>query len=232
MLLSLGLLNSSACEKTDAEREGLSFVDGVPYYHFTNEDRRWLGIKSGDEWKMENARGYQRVYRASVIANDLQKARYNNPPGSYITPAKPMAYQDIMYFRLARTDSIGGFSELRFYRDAARRTGYPTGSFDPDKSEFYAQGEGIDFIGNSDPHASVYYCRGLNMPRGAALNGPFQPLTVRGRTYNEVVAFIGNSRDAGCGTVSSSYMQELYYDRQTGLVRLVSRAGEVWNRVP
>ena len=32
--------------------------------------------------------------------------------------------------------------------------------------------------------------------------------------------------------VLSSYMQELYYDRQAGLVRMVSLAGEVWERVP
>jgi hypothetical protein len=141
VLLSSALLSSSACKKTDPEIEGLSFVDDVPYYYFTNNDRLWLRIKSGDEWKMENTRGYQRVYRASVIIHDIQKALYNNSVGTYIIPAKPEAYQDVMYIRLARTDSVAGFSELRFYREAAQRTGYPAGGFDPDKSEFYAQGE-------------------------------------------------------------------------------------------
>jgi hypothetical protein len=70
------------------------------------------------------------------------------------------------------------------------------------------------------------------MPHGAALNGPFQQLTVHGRTYNEVVAFIGNSRGSTCSPVPSFYMQELYYDRQVGMVRMVSVAGEVWDRVP
>lgn len=232
ILASLVLFSSSACKKTDPEAEGLSFVDGVPYYHFTDNDRRWLGTKSGDEWKMENARGYQRVYRASVIVDDIQKARYHNPPGSIVTSSKPMEYQDIKYVRLARTDSLAGFSELRFYREAARRTNYPAGGFDPDKSEFYAQGEWVDFVGNSDPYVGVYYCRGLNMPSGAALNGSFQQLTVRGQQYNDVVAFIGTSRGPTCTPVPSSYMQELYYDRRAGLVRMVSLAGEVWDRVP
>ena len=137
-----------------------------------------------------------------------------------------------MYVRLARTDSIVGFSELRFYRNAAQFTGRPADGFDPNKSEFYAQGEWNDFVGNSDPYASYYYCRGLSMPRGAALNGPFQQLTVRGRAYKEVVTFIANTRASTCRPVSSSYMQELYYDRQVGMVRMVSQAGEVWERVP
>ena len=230
LLMGLALLGSSACKKTDPEIDGLSFVDGVPYYHFTDNDRFWLGTNTGDEWKMENAQGYQRVYRASVIIHDIKKARYASP--GFINPSKPLAYEDIIYVRLARTDSIVGFSELRFYRGAAKLTGSPAGSFDPDKSEFYAQGEWDDFVGNSDPHVSSYYCRGLSMPRGAALNGPFQQLTVRGRAYNEVMAFIGNIRDPSCRPVSSSFMQALYYDRQVGMVRMVSLAGEVWDRVP
>ncbi|MDQ2793338.1 MAG: hypothetical protein M3Y12_04935 [Bacteroidota bacterium] len=72
----------------------------------------------------------------------------------------------------------------------------------------------------------------MKFPRGAALNGPFQHLTMRGRTYTDVVAFIGSSRGATCPAVSSSYLQELYYDRQAGLVRLVRVAGEGWDRVP
>lgn len=230
MLASLILFSTSACKKTDPEAEGLSFVDGVPYYHFTDNDRPWLQSRQGDEWRLVNASGYQRVYRAGII----QTLRGENKSTSSGIPGhtKLLNYYDQVTVGISRIDSSRGGGSLRFYRDAAMLTNLNSGGLDRNTSRFYAEGEWYEFVGNTDIISDYYNCRGLKFPSGAALNGPFQQLTVRGRQYSEVVAFIGTSRGPTCGPVSSSYMQELYYDRQAGLVRMVSLAGEVWDRVP
>lgn len=230
MLASLVLLSSSACKKTDPEAEGLSFVDGVPYYHFTDNDRPWLQSRQGDEWRLVNANGYQRVYRAGIIQT-LQgenKSTSSGIPGH----TKLLNYYDQVTVGISRIDSSRGGGSLRFYRDAAMLTNLNSGGFDRNTSRFYAEGEWYEFVGNTDLISDYYSCRGLKFPSGAALNGSFQQLTVRGRQYNDVVAFIGTSRGPTCTPVPSSYMQELYYDRRAGLVRMVSLTGEVWDRVP
>ena len=234
VLLALG---AGACKKEDPETEGLSFIGAVPYYRFTANDRLWLQAKQGDEWKLENARGYQRVYR---IAQVIQNIRAENKSTSFGIPssAKLESYYDQTTVRLARTDSIlpGGFllggGNLHFLRDARMLTNLNSGGFDKNASQFYIGGEFYEFVGNTDLISDYFDCQGLKFPQGAALNGPFSQLTVRGRQYNDVVAFIGMSPRPSCAPGSSSRVQELYYDRQVGLVRLVSRAGEVWDRVP
>ena len=54
---------------------------------------------------------------------------------------------------------------------------------------------------------------------------------MRGHAYYEVIAFQGTPRGTTCAPVPATFMQELYYDRQAGLVRMVSLTGEVWERV-
>lgn len=234
LLASLVLLGSSACKKTDPEAEGLSFVDGVPYYHFTDSDRAWLQSRQGDEWRLVNASGQQRIYQVSVI-EDLKRGDYSYSggiPGS----SKLLRYYDHTTARANRIDTltagVRGYFDLSFYRDAAMLTNLRSGGSNDNTSRFYASGDFYEFVGNTDLISDYYSCRGLKFPSGAALNGPFQQLTVRGRQYNDVVAFIGTSRGPTCGPIPASYMQELYYDRQAGLVRMVSLAGEVWDRVP
>lgn len=230
LLFGLALLGSTSCKKDDPEKEGLSYVDGVPYYHFTDADRLWLRTKPNDEWKLENSQGYQRVYRVSVIAHDIQKGEYRAP--GFISPSKPERYIDRIYLRLNRTDSTRLFSELRFCRNPALLTGFRFDGYDPNRSEFTVEGEWPEFVGNTGFNTDFYNCRGLKFPRGATLNGPFQQLTVRGRTYPDVVAFIGTPRGPNCAPVPAYFMKELYYDRQAGLIRMVSLAGEIWDRVP
>jgi len=227
-------LSLASCKKDDLDRDGLSLIDGLPYYHYTDDDRLWLQAKQGDEWRLENGRGQQRVYRIDVIEH-IRKGDYSYSggiPGS----SQLLAYYDYTTVRANRVDTLGtgirGYFDLRFYRDAAMLTNLSSGGFNKQLSRFYAEGEWYEFVGNTDLISDYYSCRGLKFPIGAALNGPFQQLTVRGRQYHDVITFIGASRGPTCAPVASDYMQELYYSRQAGLVRMVSVAGEVWDRVP
>ncbi|WP_375418576.1 hypothetical protein [uncultured Hymenobacter sp.] len=233
LLTSLLLLGSTACEKEDEEREGLSFVKGIPYYHFTDGDQPWLSARQGDEWKFVNKQGYQRVYQVRQIILDVQAENKEvQPPGLNLSKPELYNYYDQTTVRLTRTDSLRGGGELRFYRGAALRTNLNSGGVDKNTSRFYAKGDWYEFVGNTDIISDYYSCRGLKFPSGAALEGSFTQLTVSGRQYSEVVTFIGTDRGPDCAPVSGSYMQELYYDRRAGMVRMVSKAGEVWDRVP
>lgn len=227
MLIGLVLLG---CKKDELEDSGLSTADGVPYYHFTDKDRLWLQVHQGDEWKLVNRQGYQRVYRVWVI-EDIKGASRSSS-GGIPSSSKLLNYYDQVTLRLSRTDSAKSGADLRFYRDAAMLTNLNSGGYALDRSRFYAEGEWYDFVGNTDLISDYYSCRGLKFPSDTQLNGPFQQLVVRGRQYGEVIPFIATDRGPTCAPVSSSYMRELYYDRQAGLVRMVSKAGEVWDRVP
>ena len=142
-------------------------------------------------------------------------------------------YYDGMTVRISRTDSLAiGGGELRFYRDAALLSNLNSGGVDKNKSRFYAAGEWSEFIGNTDLISDYYSCRGLKFPNASALEGPFGQLLVAGRQYNEVVSFIGTQRGPNCTALPAHSTQELYYDRRAGIVRMISAAGEVWNRVP
>jgi len=235
LLLSatFGAISLASCKKDDPDRDGLSHVNGVPYYHFTDADRTWLQVKQGDEWRFENARGCRRVYRVGGIVENIKAENKEvQPPGPNFSPPKLYNYYDQRSVGINRTDSALTGITLRFARGAAMLTNLNSGGFDANTSQFYAEGEDYEFVGNTDLISDYFNCRGLKFPRGAALNGPFQALTVRGRPYAEVVTFLGSARGSTCAPVPSSYMQELYYDRQAGLVRMVSVAGEVWDRVP
>ena len=237
ILIAFGLLGPTSCKKESPEVEGLSYVNGVPYYHFTTTDQLWLQARQGDEWKFENTQGYRRAYRLTVT-QELRAEHLSRPPvGSIIGSAKLLNYFDTAFLRVSRTDSNrtainDGAGMLRFSRDAALLTNLNSGGKDPNTSWFYVKGEWYDFVGNTDLISDYYTCRGLKFPQAAALSGPFASLTVRGWLYTEVVAFVGTPRGADCAPLPPSYMQELYYDRQAGLVRMVSLSGEVWDRVP
>lgn len=239
LVVAVGLHGLAACKKESPEVEGLTYVKGLPYYRFTDADRLWLRAKQGDERKFENILGYRRVYRVSAVLERVRAEQKEfTGPGLLSNSAVLVNYYDQTTVRMSRIDSIlpSGFvlggGDLRFYRAAALLSNLSSGGRNKNASRFYAKGEWSEFVGNTDLISDYYYCRGLKFPNGSALNGPFTSLTVRGRQYTEVVAFIGTSRGSTCAPVSQSYMQELYYDRQAGILRMVSVAGEVWDRVP
>lgn len=231
-IVSIALL-VSACKKEADPVPGLRYVEGVPYYHFTAADQPWLQLQQGTEWRFENSRGYQRVYEVYQRWENTQaENRTLVPTGSFIGSAKLLNYYDELLVRVRRTDSLSSGGEFRFHRAAALKATLRVQGSDPTKSRLYVAGEWSEFVGNTDLMSDQYACRGLKFPQAAALEGPFQQLTIRGRPYTEVVTFTGTFRRPNCRPASYSFMQELYYDRQAGIVRMVSLSGEVWDRLP
>ena len=226
------LFAAFACEKEPPTGPGLRTVNDVPYYYFTETDKPWLGLQQNEVWQFENARGYRQVYKVSV--SDLIQAEdwAYSPPGPSFASPKLLSYFDQQTVYLNRTDSLRGGGTFRFFRDAALLTNLSSGGKDKNKSRFYAKGEWYTFVGNTDLISDYYSCHGLRFPDGAALNGPFQQRTIRGRQYNEIVVMTGTYRGKDCAPTPPSFLQEILYDRQAGIVRMESKAGEVWERVP
>ena len=232
LLLGCSTVFSFSCKKEDVNSDGLRMVKGVPHYHFTDSDKPWLSAQEGDIWKLENASGYQRIYKLWVIEQLQAKNQKFGSPGIPTAAPKLLNYYDSRVMRINRLDSALGAGEIRFYRDASLLSALNSGGSDKHKSQFYAEGEWYDFVGNTNLISDYFSCQGMKFPSGANLEGPFTQLTVRGRQYNEVVVFTATDRGATCKAVPSRFMQEMYYDRRAGIIKMVSKAGEVWERVP
>ncbi|QNH60824.1 hypothetical protein [Hymenobacter sediminicola] len=232
LLLSWATVLSSSCKKEETV-DGLRMIDGIPYYHFTDSDKPWLSAQEGEVWRFENQQGVQRGYRVNKVyqQNKADKREYG-PPGIPSGTPKLLSYHDRVTVWLSATDSMRGTQEIQFHRDAAMLSNSISGGYDKNRSQFYVEGMWYGFVGNTNLNSDYFNCWGLKFPRGENLNGPFMQITVRGRQYNDVIAFIGTDRGPSCPSAPSSFMQELYYDRRAGMVKMVSKAGEVWERVP
>jgi hypothetical protein len=232
-LVSILLLANTACSREPAPVPGLRTVDGVPYYFFTEADTPWLQLAAGTVWRFENARGQQRTYELYQRLDNRQTAdRTVVPVGSFIGKSELIKYYDDVLVRVRRIDSLGGGGEFHMYRGPALLASYPSQGTNPRASQLYVEGTWTEFIGSTDPQSDYYRCRGIKFPMGATLEGPFQQLTVKGRTYPEVVELVATNRGPDCAPVPVSYVRVLYYDRRAGIVRMVSDSGQVWDRLP
>ncbi|WP_426491608.1 hypothetical protein [Hymenobacter sp. 102] len=227
------LLTGTACSPDPAPVPGLRTVNDVPYYFFTEADAPWLQLAAGTVWQFENSRGQQRTYELyQRLDNRQMEERTVVPVGSFIGKSELIKYYDDILVRVRRTDSLGSGGEFHMYRGPALLASYPSQGTNPRASQLYVEGTWTEFIGSTDPQSDYYRCRGIKFPMGTALEGPFQQLTVKGRTYPEVVELVATNRGPDCAPVPASYMRVLYYDRLAGIVRMVSDSGQVWDRLP
>lgn len=220
------LLGGSACEKEAAlETDGLSYVNGVPYYHFTDSDRLWLQHKPGDEWSFKNSAGIQRVYRLSIRQQLQSPYKTSAPSGILSTKYTLVSYHDeleLSVFNTNAADSASG-GRFYFYRDATV-TGHNQAGSGP--SRFYTDGEWFSFLGTGKSQSDDY------QPNDAQLAGAFTQLLVQGKAYSEVVLFSAQPRSSFYPAPTSASVNRIFYDRQAGIVRLVTVGGEVWDRTP
>jgi hypothetical protein len=232
LLLGMVLLSGNSCKKDGPEEaEGLSYVDGLPYYHFTDQDQLWLRTKQGDKWTFENGQGVQHLYTANVTQYLQHGYRTFAPYALLGTKYTLVSYYDEAVLNVFSPDSsnTGNGGEFHFYRDATSR---PYNEVGTGPSRLYVEGDWNKFIGNTDDLSDYANCDGMKFPTGNELNGPFMQLNVRGKQYSDVIQFRARQRPQTCKRPNAASLTELYYDRQAGLVRMVSLAGEVWDRVP
>ena len=232
-ILSILLVTGSGCQKEKADSEGLSHVGEVPYYHFTDDDRRWLQHPAGTEWHFTNGRGGRRTYQVKQVLQHLRAARRARVvPGILAQPGELLNYYDDYTLRVSRTDTLAGGGELRFERG-------PVQDNPGDPSQLFVAGEWFAFVGNTNPLATFYHgfyrCGGLNFLPGPQLTAAFASVVVQGRSYSEVLVFSGLGAPAQgpyCQAPAPQSIQEVAYDRRAGVVRLTSVGGEVWERLP
>lgn len=231
VLLGTLLLGSTSCKKEVSEDEGISLVNGLPYYHFTNQDQLWLRAKTGDSWLFENGRGIRCAYAIRVTQYPQHPYKIPDHSGILVTKYKVVSYYDETVLSVVGTDSsgTGGGGEFHFYRDATFRPYNQAGS---GPSQLYVEGDWHKFIGNTPDQSDYASCDGMRFPTGQEVNGPFVQLQVRGKQYADVIRFGATPRPRTCPRPNAASLAELYYDRQAGLVRMVSLGGEVWDRVP
>lgn len=223
LLMGFALLSSSACKKTAPEIEGLSYVNGLPYYHFTKSDRQWFQAKTGDVWTFENGQGAQRRYRV-YFRQYLQVENKIRVSGFISDTYKLVGYLDEAEISLANVDTASSDSggRFQFYTDPAVATNdQPVSGL----SWLRASATWVTFGGTNRAIIDYYH------PVGNQLKGPYYPITTPGSAYAEVVLFSTYPRGQYAPPASPTSLDALYYDHQAGLVRMVSLAGEVWDRV-
>jgi hypothetical protein len=215
--LALTILLLGGCRKQDEE---------VPYYQFTADDRLWLQHQRGDEWRFENGRGQQRVYRVSSVVDQAKQP--------FKKAAHPLAglklryYYDSWQMNVARVDSPSGADTFDFRRPLPPYERLE--EWEPtDGGAFFAAGSWQDFIGSRRLDGALV-CQQLGFPTDAdAATAPHAPLTVRGHRYEHVLTFDTDGLPFQCGGAGQPRpkLYRLHYDRQYGLVRMESVNGEV-----
>ncbi|RAK69395.1 hypothetical protein DLM85_00585 [Hymenobacter edaphi] len=192
----------------------------------------------GDEWRFENGRGQQRVYRIERVFEKL-KQNYDCCPIS--GPALPfpgsgsrVLYQyDQWAMAFQRVDTVGGASgTIGFQRPVAPEAPLPEKA--PANAVLGAAGGWQEYIG-SPGQSGRLGCFELEWQADTTdVNlRPSTPLVVNGQRYDHVVTFAaaGQPNDCAATGLPRPRIRRLYYDRQYGIVRMESVTGEVWDRV-
>ncbi|MFD2717223.1 hypothetical protein ACFST9_00750 [Hymenobacter monticola] len=225
LLLGVLLLGSAACKKTEpVEIDGVSFVDGLPYYHFIDADRQWFSEVPGTVWTFENGRGVQRRYTVSITQH-LQIKNKIRISGILSDSYKLVSYYDEAIFALTNVDATSSDSggRFEFYTDPTVTPNHQPVS---GQSRLRAQANWFAFLGTEKCITDYYH------PKNDQLSGPFEQLASRGTSYSEVARFSVFPRGQSAPPSAPTSLFALYYDHQHGLIRLVDWAGDVWNRVP
>lgn len=224
LLAALPLL-LSACRKHEQE---------PPYYQFTADDQRWLQHRKGDEWRFENGRGQQRVYRVTEIVQELKIDCCYAPAAALPVPGKRQAdrYSDSWRMYVQRVDSAGSGGSFSFHRPIVLPPNQPDEAAVVEDA-LGGQGYWNEYIGDVVP-ARGLRCFDLDFRSATSVTSlPHTALTVRGQQYAYVLTFSAGGSPGSCASPSVPLprMNRIYYDRQYGIVRMESVTGEVWDRV-
>lgn len=217
MLMASSMLTIQSCE---TEENG----PDIPYYKFTAANKEWLKLKEGENWVFETASGKQQKYTVHDIAEKIKEEYHPSNFGGIISGASSATYYyDEVEIEIRRTDSVSD-NLLVFRREL------PTGADKrhPPKGEgeFKFGGTWRNYRG-SGVYEGIYGninvgSNQMNSQSGAALQ-------VRGVIYDNVIII---SATLNSVAIQGSYIDYIYYAQQVGVIRMVSKTGEVWDRVP
>jgi hypothetical protein len=221
-LLGLALVSLPGCENDDEEGKPI-----IPYYQFTADDMQWLNLKEGDKWVFETASGKQQRYIVQEVDKAIKRPNASGGGmGLNLAESSIKFYSDETTVEIKRLDSLG-YNTLKFKRTLPATASYdspPAGA-----GEFRFEGlwqtyRGEVLFGASYGNMNIT-SEQLRTPNIAALE-------VKGKTYSNVLLLHATRSTAGFLVAGFPYLQTMYYAQKEGIVRMVSKSGEVWDRLP
>ncbi|WP_426490385.1 hypothetical protein [Hymenobacter sp. 102] len=215
--MAFGTLAIQSCETEENEPD-------IPYYKFTATNKEWLKLKNGESWVFETTSGKQQKYIIHGIKEKIKEAYHPSNFGGIISGASSATYYyDEVEIEIMRTDSVND-NLLVFRREL------PTGADKrhPPKGEgeFKFGGTWRNYRG-SGVYEGIY--GNINVSPNQVNYQSGTTLQVRGKVYNNVIAISATPN----GTeIQKAYIDNIYYAQQAGVIRMVSKTGEIWDRVP
>ncbi|MCC3158490.1 hypothetical protein LJ737_14665 [Hymenobacter sp. 15J16-1T3B] len=190
------------------------------YYAFTASDRQWQQFAPEQQWTFENQQHVRRQYRVGrVESREKVPLWQSGAQTEYLD-----YYFDDWSMRIERVDSVG----LLGYFDLRRIPVYQHYDRSRLNAEFYWPG----YAGQHNDMGGTY-SNYLEFGEDLTVTN-FRALTIRGKTYPSVTSFRASS--IAINRVGSSpfweITSEVDYDQQSGVVRFVTKNGNVWERIP
>lgn len=214
------LVSLQSCEWFEEEE----YKPQVPYYQFTAEDKLWLNYKLGDTLLFENSAGKQHFYIINEIKEEIKRKNFKGTIGCSSCSDPIKYYFDRFEVRFKRLDTL-------YYNTIDFRRTIPKGVNDNNapvgNGEFMVSGIWQSYIG--DHAIDAPFTNLTILPSQLQLQNS-QTLVVRGRIYNNVITI--STKNYGVVLYYKPYINIVYYDQQSGIIRMISKTGEVWDRLP
>lgn len=217
LALFLLLTTLQSCEKKEEK-------PSPPYYQFSAADLQWTKLRQGDRWNFENSSGERQQY---IIESIEEKIKGENRPsnfGGIISGSQPVTYfYDEVVVNIKRLDSLD-YNSLNF------KKGLPLGTDQRNpplgNGEFKFGGRWGNYIGGFI-YQEIFGNINVSSDQLELRNSLV--LTVNGKSYDNVIVINGVPNIL---VFKKSYIKTIYYAQREGIIRMISRSGEVWNRVP
>jgi len=205
--------------------EGEEYKPQAPYYQFTSQDKLWFDFKLGDSLKFENANGRQQLYIIIEIIEEIKKGAGQAVFG-FFGPGNPKYYYDGIKVEFKRLDTLN-YNTIEFRRTLPRNadSSYPPAG----KGEFQFGGFWENYTGG---FVFDGISGNINVVAGQLALQNTSQLIVRGKTYRNIMVISPGQLNGSILGDRKPYINELYYDQKGGVVRMVSKSGEIWDRIP
>lgn len=211
------LITIQSCEKEEEK-------PSIPYYQFSTADLKWLKSRQGDRWDFENSFGERQYYTIESIEEKIKEENRPSNFGGIISGSQPVTYfYDEVVVNIKRLDSLD-YNSLKFKKglpSGADQRNPPLGS-----GEFKFGGRWGSYIGGFI-YQEIF--GNINVSLGQLDLRNSLSLTVNGKIYDNVIVMNGVPNII---VFKKSYIKTIYYAQQEGIIRMISRSGEVWNRIP